>query len=237
MRHIRLLGKKAGRVKNRPLRKDAELNRQRLLAAATELFAEHGLGVTLNDIAHRAGVGVGTAYRRFDNKEQVIDALFERRIEEVVALGQAALEHPDAWHGLTHFLEGWLRLNLEDRGLTEVFTNPAAGSDRLDEARDRIAPFTEAIAERAVAEGVVRQDLRGTDVFFIQLTLTSLLDRTRKLAPDLYRRYLAIFLDGIRADRALSDLPVDALTSDQTHAIMTSPKRSQPRAGAPALER
>ena len=59
------------------LRKDAALNRERLLAAASELFAERGLNVTLNDIAHHAGVGVGTAYRRFANKEEVIDALFE----------------------------------------------------------------------------------------------------------------------------------------------------------------
>ena len=64
----------------RALRKDAAPNRERLLAAAGELFAEHGLAVTLNDIAHHAGVGVGTAYRRFANKEEVIDALFEQRL-------------------------------------------------------------------------------------------------------------------------------------------------------------
>ena len=71
-----------------PLRKDAARNRERLLTAASELFAERGLAVTLNDIAHRAGVGVGTAYRRFANKDEVIDALFEQRLQDVIAVAE-----------------------------------------------------------------------------------------------------------------------------------------------------
>src|SRR6195952_4259064 len=89
----------------RTLRKDAAINRERLLAAASELFAEHGLDITLNDIAHHAGVGVGTAYRRFANKEEVIDALFEQRLQAVAAVANEALDEPDAFHGLGTFLE------------------------------------------------------------------------------------------------------------------------------------
>ena len=63
---------------DRPLRRDAERNRLRILAAAREAFAEEGLSVTLDEIARRAGVGVGTVYRRFPDKEQLIDALFDR---------------------------------------------------------------------------------------------------------------------------------------------------------------
>ena len=76
----------------RPLRKDAERNRQRILTAAGELFAERGLGVTLDDIAHHAGVGVGTVYRRFPNKEVLIDALFEQRIEAIATIAAEALD-------------------------------------------------------------------------------------------------------------------------------------------------
>ena len=65
------------------LRKDAAANRERLLTAGRELFARRGLGVTLNDVAHHAGVGVGTAYRRFSNKEELIDAILERQNEEI----------------------------------------------------------------------------------------------------------------------------------------------------------
>src|SRR5438270_6027199 len=87
------------------LRKDAAQNRERLLAAAAELFAERGLAVTLNDIAHHAGVGVGTAYRRFANKEEVIDALFEDGLQAVAEVARAALDDPDPWHALVAFLE------------------------------------------------------------------------------------------------------------------------------------
>ena len=103
-------------AETRSLRKDAALNRERLLAAAGELFAERGLNVTLNDIADHAGVGVGTAYRRFSNKEEVIDALFEQRLQEVAGLANDSLAEPDAWQGLVSFLERSLELQFGDRG-------------------------------------------------------------------------------------------------------------------------
>src|SRR3954447_25020546 len=109
---------------SRALRKDAALNHERLLAAARELLAERGLNVTLNDIAHHAGVGVGTAYRRFANKGEVLDALFDERLEEVMASAAAALEHADAWEGFVGFLERSLRMQLEGRGITVILNNP-----------------------------------------------------------------------------------------------------------------
>ncbi|MDX6685079.1 MAG: hypothetical protein QOF86_1207, partial [Baekduia sp.] len=81
----------------RPLRKDAERNRQRILDAARALFAEEGLHATLDAVAARAGVGVGTVYRRFADKEALIDALFEERIDEVVEIAEAALAVEDPW--------------------------------------------------------------------------------------------------------------------------------------------
>ena len=75
----------------RPLRRDAARNRERILAAAGEVFATRGLEVTLDDIAHHAGVGVGTVYRRFRDKEQLIDALFDERMDAVVAAAENAL--------------------------------------------------------------------------------------------------------------------------------------------------
>src|SRR5215203_5953727 len=149
-------------VKSRSLRKDAELNRQRLLAAADELFAKYGLDVTLNDIAHHAGVGVGTAYRRFANKEQVIDALFEQRLDEVVNLASQAVQDADAWHGLTTFLDRALALQREDRGLKELLSNPHLGQDRVNESRDKIAPLINSIVDRAKQQGTLRGDFEGT---------------------------------------------------------------------------
>src|SRR4051812_20800401 len=118
----------------RPLRKDAELNRQRLLSAAGHLFAERGLEVTLNDIAHHAGVGVGTAYRRFANKEEVIDAYFEDKLDQVAQLADEALKDPDAWRGLVTYVEQASALQMEDRGLMQIFRNPARGRQRVAQA-------------------------------------------------------------------------------------------------------
>jgi AcrR family transcriptional regulator len=214
----------------RPLRKDAARNRERLLNAARELFADHGLDVTLNDIAHHAGVGVGTAYRRFANKDEVIEALYDESLDEVAAMARHALAEPDAWHGLVYYLERSLDTLLHNRALTQIMNSSGLDEGRVAEARDRIAPLFERLVERAKAEGAVRPDLEQSDLVFIQEGLAAVMDRTRSIKPQLYRRYLAMFLDGIRAHReSLTDLPEAALSADQTHAAMTLERRGRAR--------
>jgi len=215
----------------RPLRRDAALNRERLLSAAAELFAERGLDVTLNDIAHHAGVGVGTAYRRFPNKEAVIDALFEQRLEEVAALAQEAVDEPDAWTGLVAFLERSLSMQFGDRGLNQVMNDPTLGDERVKEARDRVAPLLTALVARAKEQRTAREDFDQSDIVFLQLALSAIMDSSREVAPELYRRYLAMFLDGIKTGRtSFSPLPTRALTAAETHQAMTRPRRHR-RAG------
>ena len=169
-----------------------------------------------------AGVGVATAYRRFANKEEVIDALFEEGLQNIAAAAQDALAEPDAWSGLVQFLESSLHMQFGDRGLNEIMNDAALGRERVAEARDRIAPLIEALVERAKDHGVVRPDLEQSDLIFIQAGLSAIMDRSRTIEPDLYRRYLTLFLDGIRADRSrFSELSVPALGADQTHRAMT----------------
>jgi AcrR family transcriptional regulator len=171
-------------------------------------------------------VGVGTAYRRFANKEQVIDALFEQRLDQIATLAAEALEDSDAWRGLTRFLEQSLQMQLEERGLTVILHNPHLAPHRADEARDRIAPLISTMVDRAKNEGVLRSDFESTDAIFIQLALAAVMDTTRGTAPALYRRYLTIFLDGVRTDRGpLTALPVEALDVEETHAVMTPRSR------------
>src|SRR3954449_5496561 len=200
-----------------PLRKDAARNRQRLLDAATELFARRGLEVTLNDIAHHAGVGIGTAYRRFANKDEVIDAYFESKLDQVAQLAEEALRDADAWRGLVTYVERASALQVDDRGLMQIFRNPTRGQQRVAQASARIAPLIVAMVERAREQGKLRADFEGTDLPMIQLALTTIMDATRTFEPSLYRRYLAIFLDGMRDDRGpTSELPVPALSVERT---------------------
>ena len=214
----------------RALRKDAALNRERLLAAASELFAQRGLDVTLNDIAHHAGVGVGTAYRRFANKDEVINALFEERLQAVADVAQEALAEPDAWEGLATFISQAMHMQFGDRGLNEIMNNRALGDGRVAEVRDRIAPIITALVDKAKRQGVVRPDFDQSDVIFIQVALSGIMDRTRAVSPDLYRRYLAMFLDGVTTRRSsFSSLPVEPLTPAETHEAMTRPRRESPQ--------
>ena len=207
----------------RPLRRDAERNRQRILQAAREVFAERGLGVTLDEIARHAGVGVGTVYRRFADKEALIDALFEDRIGELVAIAEQALTEDDAWEGLLRFLDRSLAMQSADRGLKDVITSSTHGHDRVAQARARMAPLVTQLVHRAQAAGELRADLEPTDVPVITLLLALVADFTSDVVPELWRRYLTIVLDGLRTRReGPSPLPVDALDLDELGDAMRS---------------
>lgn len=207
-----------------PLRQDAARNRQRLLDAAAELFASRGLGVTLNDIAHHAGVGVGTAYRRFANKQELVEALFDERLQVYTQIAREALDDEDAWHGLVAFLQRSLRLHAEDRGLAELLMNDEyVNHEQTNTMRHEIAPLVNHIVDRAKRQGTLRADIEGTDVVFLQIGLNAIIDKTRQDYPDLYLRYLNLMLDGLRAERPnVTDLSVPPLTVDQTHELTTS---------------
>lgn len=195
-----------------PLRADAERNRQRLLDAARELFATRGLDVTLDDIARHAGVGTGTAYRRFPNKDAVIEALMVDRIGELEAIAQQCLEEPDPWLGLTGYFERALALMVNDRGLKDVLFSGGRGHEGVADARRGLAAIVTQVVQRAVDAGVVRRDFATTDVPLINLMLNTLVDFSRDLEPELYRRYLTIIFDGLRPQREGAEpLPVGPL--------------------------
>jgi AcrR family transcriptional regulator len=205
----------------RPLRKDAERNRQRILEAARELFTERGLGVTLNDIAHHAGCGVGTVYRRFPDREQLIDALFEERVDEMVALAAEGLADPDPWSGLVGFLERNLDAQARDRGLKELLLSTDAGRARVTAARERLLPIAGQMIKRAQEAGKLRADICDQDMPVIQVMLGAVIDGARDVEPELWRRYLALVLRGLRAEPTPAEpLPVGPLGDEQLERVM-----------------
>jgi AcrR family transcriptional regulator len=189
----------------RPLRKDAELNRRRILTAAREVFRDRGVGATLNDVARHAGVGVGTVYRRFSDKEELVDALFEDMIEIVDASTRAALAEPDAWAGLTAALENVCEVQALDRGLREVMLGTGRGPERQAQMRDRVAPPLRQLIARAKDQGKLRPDVVSVDFPALQLMLGAVTEHLGQ--PELWRRYLALLLDGMRARPDLAPLP------------------------------
>lgn len=215
------------------LRKDAARNRERLLAAGREVFARRGLSATLNDVAHHAGVGVGTAYRRFANKEQLIDAIAVQQTDELEAILHEALAEEDGGAGLELYLERSLAVQTRDRGMAQILSGRHLRTEQHDEDRRRLAPLVDEVAERARRDGALREDVTGTDLILLQVALTSVADvveegapiRGREDLPELYRRYLRIVLDGLRAEPdGTSPLPVPPLTVQQTHDLLGRPR-------------
>jgi AcrR family transcriptional regulator len=206
-------------LSDRPLRRDAERNRQRILAAAGELFTQRGLSVTLDDIARHAGVGVGTVYRRFPDKEVLIDALFEQRLESICAVAEQGLADPDPWNGLALFFERGCELQAHDRGLKELLASSTHGGGCVVDARDQLRTLVTEVFDRAKAAGVVRDDADPYDAALIFIMLGTVMDRTRDIAPEVWRRYLGLVLDGLRPG-APTPLPVRALAEQELTAVM-----------------
>jgi len=205
----------------RPLRRDAERNRQRILDSAGVLFAERGLGVSLDEIARHAGVGVGTVYRRFPDKEQLIDALFDDRLGEMLAAAADSAEMPDPWEALVHFLERSMEMQVKDRGLKELLLGTTTAHARIEQARQQIRPIVAALLDRAQQAGVVRDDINVPDLMLLQHAIGESADYTREVAPEGWRRLLSIALDGLRPDRRRpSPMPAPPLTEEQVVCSM-----------------
>jgi len=212
----------------RPLRRDAERNRLRILDAASEVFAARGLGATMDHVAAQAGVGVGTVYRRFPDKETLIQALFEQRIEELVGLAHDAHANPDPWEGLAGFLERVNELQAADRGLKELMLGTANGRACVALARERLAPITHDLIARAQAAGALRPDIGENDIPMLNMMLGAIVDFTRDVAPDLWRRYLGIVLDGLRARPDVPPLEPAALGERPLEDAMTNWRPGRP---------
>ncbi|HEY3606036.1 MAG TPA: helix-turn-helix domain-containing protein [Pseudonocardiaceae bacterium] len=187
------------------LRRDAELNRRRIIAAAREVFRERGLAATLDDVARHAGVGVGTVYRRFANKEELVDALFADMVDAADAITIEAAADPDPWHGLATSLEKLCELQAFDRGLREVMLGTGRGPQRERQMQRRVRSAADRLVARAKEQGTLRPDMQPWDLPMIQLMVAAVTDHTGH--PDLWRRYLRLLLDGLRAQPGIDPLP------------------------------
>jgi AcrR family transcriptional regulator len=188
--------------KPRVLRADAARNRARILAAAATVFAGRGLEATLDDIAAYAGVGVATVYRRFPNKAVLVEALFEESVQQLVDLAVRAEQTDDPWNGLVMFLEGVTQMQTEDTGLRDLMLYGSYLQDRVAEAKDCILPVVTRLVNRAQHDGHLRDDFVVSDIPLIELMLSSVARYTRDIAPELWRRYLGMILDGICSKRS-----------------------------------
>ncbi|MFF0493378.1 TetR/AcrR family transcriptional regulator [Nocardia sp. NPDC004068] len=200
----------------RRLRADAARNQQRILEAARELFAERGLDVTLDDVAEAAKVGVGTVYRRFANKRELIEEVFDRHVAEMAEATERCNRVPDPWLGLVELFEWACQHMAGNRGFGEVMLELPDAKERFASVRCRIKPALEELMARAHAAGVLRPGITVADFFAMVNMVESMAAFARPINPNTWRRYMAIVLDGVRADGVPRlELTVPPLTEDE----------------------
>jgi AcrR family transcriptional regulator len=181
-------------------RRDAQRNHELLVEAAREVFAEQGVEASLEEIARRAGLGIGTFYRHFPSREALVEAIFERRIGELVTIAQEAAADPDAWSGFSQLLEQMLELQAGDRVLKDVLMRYAPGASKLAGAREELRALSEQVLERAREQRALRADFTFSDLALLFWSFAPLIDATAEVAPQTWRRHLHFFLDGLRAE-------------------------------------
>ncbi|MFC3994336.1 TetR/AcrR family transcriptional regulator [Nocardiopsis sediminis] len=211
----RLLADESGR---RP-RLDAQRNVERLVVAARVAVAEVGVDVTAHEIARRAGVGVGTFYRRVPSREALLEAVLSEVLGELVGKADRALEHPDPWEAFCGFATDYVRLRTESCGI-----NDALGGDCaliLERPFAELRVRMRKLVERAQEAGAMRTDVAWEDLPFM-LAAVATVARTLGMRSDKgqWDRNLQIVLDGLRTDRPsplpgtppVIDAPVPAAT-------------------------
>jgi AcrR family transcriptional regulator len=185
------------------LRADAARNRERIIAAAAAVFAERGLDAATAEIAHRAGVGEATLFRRFPTKDDLIDAIIETRMEEVAALADAAAEHVDPGAALERFMQDLVKQFSRDKGFFEAAGERCMSDPKFQPLRERGFDAVGRLLNRAQDAGAVRGDLSPLDISFLAGSAMYAMEVSKPgLREDLWKRYLRVILDGMKPEGA-----------------------------------
>ena len=179
----------------RPMRADARRNYDKLVVAAHEVFAEQGGGASMDAIAKEAGVGVGTLYRHFPRRIDLVEAVYREDVDELVRTAEAAVATLEPWPAMVAYLEAFIRYAAGKRQfLNELHEAFEKNPDLRVAARERINEALSIVLTRAQATGVVRKDLDGPDL--MQLLGSMCMSAT--LTAEQSARLLVVILDGLR---------------------------------------
>jgi AcrR family transcriptional regulator len=191
----------------RPLRADARRNRERVLTAAREVFAEHGREAQMDDVARRAAVGVGTVYRHFPTKEALIDALVAEAFGRLVAVAkEQAQRDDDPWDALVTTLWAGAEIMAGDRAVSAILSE-VYGPVNVDlDLQLQMTETTTILIDRARAAGALREDVILDDIPMVMCGIGMATCKPHQV-PDAWRRHLTILLDGLRAGNASGPLP------------------------------
>ncbi|MBY0690464.1 TetR/AcrR family transcriptional regulator [Microbacterium marinilacus] len=180
------------------LRTDAQDNRDRIVTAARDLFAEHGLKVSMRDVARRAYVGPATLYRRFPTKQDLLEEIFSEEMHACRSIVERGYADPDPSRGFTTSMTGLIMLNAHHRGFVEAFLASTPHLDFLAEHRKDLLAQLATLADRAKAAGSVRQDLTSADLTLLLLASRGISSLSADKVDHAARRLSALALDALR---------------------------------------
>jgi AcrR family transcriptional regulator len=206
-------------------RTDAVRNRQLLLRAAAEAFAEQGTEASIAEIAQRAGIGKGTVFRHFATKEDLIAAIMGEMIDRLAAAGLGLADAADPAAALLEFMTTGIGLLARDRALCEVVGRPSLQHPAVRAGIGRLCEVAETLTSRARRQGAIRPDITGPDIVLLLAGVHQTAAPLADAQPQLWRRYLGLVFDGIRA-QAAQPLP----HPPPRHLEFTGPGSSAPLA-------
>jgi AcrR family transcriptional regulator len=202
-----------------PRRRDAQERRDKLLAAAQREFAAHGVDASLEKIARDAGVAIGTLYRHFPTRLDLLMAAFKPRLQEFLDGAAKALEMDDPWEGFVCYLENLFGVQAGDRGFNDFLSRRFPGNADTERIHDQMCRQIEDVLTRAQEAGEARPDITQADIVNLIWSNGRMIDATSTTAPNAWRRYLYLMLDAYRAERAHS-LPEPPMTEKQLYDAM-----------------
>jgi AcrR family transcriptional regulator len=186
------------------LRADAARNRERIVAAAAEVLAESGLDASTAEIAHRAGVGEATLFRRFPTKLDLVDAVLEQKMQASVELLASVAADPDPERAIERLFTEMIGSKMQsDLGFLEAAGDRCMNEPQFAPLRAESLDLMGVILKRAQEAGAVREDLQAQDMSFLLMAAMSPLRAPLSgLREDLWKRYTRIILDGMRPEGA-----------------------------------
>jgi AcrR family transcriptional regulator len=203
----------------RPLRRDAREHRDKLIAAAQAEFAAHGVDASLERIAREAGVAIGTLYRHFPTRLDLLMAAFTPRVQEFLDGASKALAIDDPWEGFVYYLENLFAMQAGDRGFNDFLSRRFTASADTERIHDQMCQQIEDVLTRAQEAGQARSDITQADIINLIWSNGRIMDATSTTAPNAWRRYLYLMLDAYRAQRAHS-IPEPPMTYEQLYDSM-----------------
>jgi len=206
-------------------RSDALRNRRLLLEAAAQAFAEGGIEVSAGEIARRAGVAKGTLFRHFPTKSELVAAVLVDRIAQLRALiGEATAARPAGLAAVAEIMERGAAVLAADRSFFDAASVHVAGDGELAREKLALEQALDGLVAAAQASGEVRGDVRGIDLAMLMMAATNTCAPTEDLHPELWRRYLALMIDGLRPG-ATTPLAVAPVTGADLCAAETAGAR------------